>query len=217
MTSPPGSLARTLWHNFLRVVCRTAFVALYGMRVAGREHVPNAGGLLVCSNHQSHFDPVLIGLAVDRRLNYLARDSLFRFLPLRLLIQSLDAIPIERDGFGLAGIKETLKRLKRGEAVLIFPEGTRTPDGAVQPLKPGFAALARRARVPLLPAAIDGAFEAWPRSSPLPRLAKICIVFGQPITPMEVESMSDEELVATLAARIDACHRQARSRRLEPA
>jgi 1-acyl-sn-glycerol-3-phosphate acyltransferase len=210
MSANQRSFFKTAWYNFLHVACRVAFVALYGVRVSGREKVPLTGGLLVCSNHQSHFDPVLVGLAVDRRLNYLARDSLFRFLPLRWLIESLDAIPIERDGFGLAGVKETLKRLKRGEAVLIFPEGTRTPDGEISPLKPGFAAMARRGRVPLLPMALDGAYDAWPRTALLPRSSTIHLVIGDPMSPAEIESLSDEALIAELQSRIDACHRAAR-------
>ena len=92
------------------------------------------------SNHQSHLDPVLVGLASDQRLNYLARDTLFGFAPFRWLINSLDAIPIDREGLGLGGLKETLKRLKRGESVLMFPEGTRTRDGEVGRLRPGFCA-----------------------------------------------------------------------------
>lgn len=206
MSSARRSLLKTAWYNFLHVCCRTFAVVAFRVRVAGRERVPLTGGLLVCSNHQSHLDPVLVGLAVDRRLNYLARDTLFRFLPLRLLIESLDAIPIERDGFGLAGIKETLRRLKREEGVLIFPEGTRTRDGSIAPLKPGFASLARRGRVPLLPVAIYGAYAAWPRSAPLPRPSNICIVIGEPISPSEIERMSDEQLIATLAQRIANCH-----------
>ena len=98
----------------------------------GRETLPEEGALLVCCNHQSHFDPVVVGLARDRRLNFLARDKLFALAPFRWLIQSLDAIPIDREGVGLAGIKETLKRLKRGEMVVVFPEGTRTDDGSVE-------------------------------------------------------------------------------------
>ena len=125
-------LWKTLWYNFLHVSCRLTAIVLFSVRVGGREHLPQAGPLLVCCNHQSHFDPVLVGLALDRRLNFLARETLFAFAPFRWLIQSLDAIPIDREGIGLAGIKETLRRLKRGEGVLIFPEGTRTADCAAQ-------------------------------------------------------------------------------------
>ena len=122
-------------------------VVVFRIRCFGREHVPPSGGGLVMSNHQSNMDPVLVGLATNRRLNYLARETLFAFAPFRWLIKSLDAIAIDREGLGLAGLKETLRRLKRGELVLIFPEGTRTRDGEIAPLKSGFCAVARRIRV----------------------------------------------------------------------
>ena len=88
------SLARRLWYEYLRLACRLLGVALYRVRCTGRENVPATGGVLVLSNHQSQFDPVLVGLAIDRRLNYLARETLFRFAPFRWLIKSLDAIHI---------------------------------------------------------------------------------------------------------------------------
>lgn len=203
-------LAKRLWYSFLHVVCRLAASLLFQVRVHGREHVPREGGALVLSNHQSHFDPVLIGLACDRRLNYLARQTLFRFAPFRWLIDSLDAIPIDREGLGLAGLKETLRRLKRGEMVLIFPEGTRTRDGDVGALKPGFSALAGRARVPLVPVAIEGAFEAWPRRHLLPWFAVIHIEFGPPLTTDEADRLDERELVAEIERRIRACHARAR-------
>jgi 1-acyl-sn-glycerol-3-phosphate acyltransferase len=171
------------------------------------------GGGLVCANHQSLFDPPFIGLTCQRRMNYLARDTLFRIPGLKQLIAFLDAIPIDREGGGLAGLKETLRRLKAGELVLIFPEGTRTHDGEVAPLKPGFIAVARRSRVPLVPVGLDGAFQAWPRSAKLPRLGRIGIVIGEPIRPEQVAEFSDEDLLAELEQRILTCHAQARELR----
>lgn len=176
--------------------------------------MPRTGGAVLLSNHQSNLDPVIAGLAADRRLNYLARDTLFKFPPFRWLILSLDAIPIYRDGSGISGLKETLRRLRQGEIVLIFPEGTRTSDGEVAPLLPGFCALARRGRVPLVPMAIDGAFEAWPRWRLLPRPAVIHVQLGPPLSADEAAGMSDAELVAELARRIGDCHRKARGFRL---
>lgn len=204
------SLAKRLWYGFLHILCRLLATLFFQIRVSGREHVPSAGGVMVLSNHQSHFDPVLIGLACDRRLNYLARETLFAFAPFRWLIRSLDAIPIDRDGLGLAGLKETLRRLRRGEMVLIFPEGTRTPDGELRPLKPGFSSLAKRAGVPLLPVAIEGAYDAWPRKNLLPGVSPIYIHFGEPLSPDACAAYDERELVAEMERRIGECHRQAR-------
>lgn len=214
---PSRSLPKRLWYGLVRFVCRLLATLLFQIRVKGREWIPHDGGVMVLSNHQSHFDPVLIGVACDRRLNYLARESLFYFTPFRWLIQSLDAIPIDREGLGLAGLKETLRRLKRGELVLIFPEGTRTHDGEMAPLKPGFSALAKRANVPLLPVAIEGAYQAWPRRQLLPRLATIHVQFGEPLSPAAAAAYDERQLVMEIERRIRTCHdlaRQSRQRTL---
>ncbi|MEX1224200.1 MAG: lysophospholipid acyltransferase family protein [Pirellulales bacterium] len=206
---PNRSPANDLWYQSLKVLTRMALPVLFRFRGGGREHLHFDGAGLLIANHQSHLDPLLIGAAADRRLNYLARESLFRFPPLRWLIRSLGAIPIDRDGSGLGGLKETLNRLKQGELVLIFAEGTRTPDGAVHPLKPGFLPLARRGGVPLVPVGIDGAFEAWPRSRRFPTVATIRVEIGPPLLPEEFDLMSDEALLAEMHRRVAACHQRA--------
>jgi 1-acyl-sn-glycerol-3-phosphate acyltransferase len=204
------TLAQRLVYDAFRVVARSFGVTVYGLRVAGREHWPSAGGGLVCANHQSMFDPPLVGLTCPRRLNYLARDTLFKAPVLGSLISFLDAIPIDREGGGLAGLKETLRRLRAGELVLIFPEGTRTRDGEVAPLKPGFISVARRSEVPLIPVGIDGAYQAWPRTSRWPRLGRIAVAIGEPIGAEHMRELSDEALRALLRSRIGECHIQAR-------
>ncbi len=156
---------------------------------------------------------MLIGLASDRRMNFLARQTLFKFAPLGWLIDSLDAIPIDREGSGLGGLKETLKRLKRHELVLMFPEGTRTPDGEMHPFKPGFCALARRAGVPLVPVGIDGAFDSWPRRRNFPQPATVHIQFGEPLLQEQIGPLSDDALVAEIEARVRRCHATAREAR----
>jgi 1-acyl-sn-glycerol-3-phosphate acyltransferase len=210
----PRSLPNRLWQAFLKFLARLGFVAVYGIRCHGRSNVPATGGGLVLSNHQSNLDPVIVGLASDRRLNYVARETLLRFAPLRWLLFSLDAIPIDREGTGLGGLKETLKRLRRGEMVLIFPEGTRTTNGDVRPLKPGFCAIARRAGVPLVPVAMDGSFDAWPRQRLLPGRSVIHVCFGEPIAPSEIELLTDDQLVQEVERRIRECHARARESRL---
>lgn len=214
--SPQRSLAQRWGYDVLRLLLQFLGVCLYGLRVVGREHWPAAGGGLVCANHQSMFDPPLVGLTCQRRMNYLARDTLFRVPILAPLIKFLDAIPIDREGGGLAGLKETLRRLKAGELVLIFPEGTRTSDGEVSPLKPGFIAVSRRGRVPLVPVGIDGAYQAWPRTSRFPRFGRIAVAIGEPISAEQVAEFSDEALLVELERRIRACHAQARAWRTNP-
>jgi 1-acyl-sn-glycerol-3-phosphate acyltransferase len=208
------SFSKRLWYDFLRVVFRIVGVVVFQVRIAGRNNIPAADGALIVSNHQSHLDPILVGLCFNGRLNYVARDSLFGFAPFRWLIYSLDAIPIDREGMGLNGIKESLRRLKAGEMLLIFPEGTRTPDGNVGCLKPGFLALARRAKVPLLPVAMDGAFVAWPKRNWLPKPAVIHICVGAVISAEEMARLSDEDVMAKVEESIRSCHSRARSSRL---
>ena len=218
MPRPPESTTRTVaqqvGYAVIRLLARLFGVGLFRLRCFGRQHVPKTGAVLVCSNHQSFFDPILVGLTCDRRLNSLARESLFRVPVLRWWIQFLDAIPIDRDGLGMAGLRESLRRLRRGEMVLIFPEGTRSVDGSVAELQSGFCLLARRGEVTLLPVGIDGAYDAWPRTAICPRLATIRICVGEPIRPEHTREISNEQLVSELQVRIRDCHARARKSRL---
>ena len=211
---PQRTVAQRLAYDGFRLLARLIGVWFFRLRVAGRENWPEEGGALVCANHQSHFDPPLVGLTSLRRMNYLARDTLFRVPVLGQMIGFFDAIPIDREGIGLGGLKETLRRLKAGELVLIFPEGTRTSDGEIAPLKPGFIAVARRSRVPLIPIAMDGAYQAWPRSAPFPRLSRVAVVIGPPIQPDDLTGFTDEDLLAELEQRLLTCHATAREMRL---
>ncbi len=213
ITTANRSLPSRVWYETLRVPTQLAAVLAWHVRHTGQEKIPATGGVLVVSNHQSNLDPPLVGLGCARRMNYLARDTLFRFPPLRWLIRSLDAIPIDREGIGLSGIKESLRRLKRGEMVLVFPEGTRTPTGDIQPFLPGFTALAVRGRAAILPVAIEGAYQSWPRQQRFPRLGRVAVHYGEPILPSQVVAMADRALLAEVERRVRACHALLRSRR----
>lgn len=207
------SLAKRLWYLGIRALCRLCAIQAFSFRVYQRHLIPDSGGVLVLSNHQSHLDPALVGSACSRPLNFVARKSLFSFRPFGWFIRSLNAFPIDSVGMRPSGIKETLRSLKRQEMVLLFPEGSRSYDGQVQPFKPGFCTLARRAKVALLPVAIDGAFDVWPRTAHLPKTGVIVMVFGAPILPREFAKYSDDELLATVATRIETCREQAAERR----
>jgi 1-acyl-sn-glycerol-3-phosphate acyltransferase len=209
----PRSFAKRAWYAFIRAILWTAAFTLFRLRCHGRERLPATGGYLLLSNHQSFLDPPLVGLVVPRRVNFLARQTLFRNRIFAWFISSLDAIPIDRDGIGLSGLKETLRRLKRGEIVLLFPEGTRSVDGELQSLKPGFSALAQRAGVPLVPIALDGAQIAFAKGAKFPRPAVIHLAVGEPISAAEAESLDDRALVELVHCRLKSCHAAARRQR----
>jgi len=202
---------RWCWYAVSQVLVQLAAVLLYRVRYSGQLNIPAAGPLIIVSNHQSHFDPPLIGMGTRRQMNYVARGTLFGFAPFRWLISSLGAIRIEREGIGLGGIKESLRRLKRGEVVVLFPEGTRTHDGRLGEFHGGFITLARRSGAAILPAAIEGAFDAWPRHRMLPRLGEIHVRYGTPLTPETIATMSDEQVLAEVRRRIELCLRQLRA------
>jgi 1-acyl-sn-glycerol-3-phosphate acyltransferase len=196
----------------MHLLARLVGVTLFDLRCYGRENMCE-GPALILSTHQSNFDPVLVGLAFNDRLNYLARRTLFKNRLFAGLIRLLDAIELDRDRSGLAGLKETLKRLKANEKVLVFPEGTRTSDGKISPLKPGFLAVARRSQVPLIPMAISGAYEALPRGSVLPRRYPLRVAVGPPIQYRDYEQLTDEQALALLYQRLQCCFEHAQSLR----
>lgn len=187
-----------------------------GLRAYGTQHVPRTGGALIASNHQSYLDPVLFGGALARPIDYFARRSLFHGAFGRF-IAALNALPVERDGRDVGAIRVAIERLRAGRALLLFPEGTRTTNGEVGPFEPGVVALARRAGVPVVPAAVSGAFDAWPRGQALFTIGAPCAVsLGRPIPPEEPDLLERlrTEVVAlkreadrrwTLAGRRSAC------------
>jgi 1-acyl-sn-glycerol-3-phosphate acyltransferase len=193
-------------YDVLRIVSIAFSSALGGLRASGQSNLPASGGVLLVTNHLSYLDVFVIGIPLRRRLNYVARSTLF--VPvLGALIRLLGGFPIQRDGMGASGLKETLRRLKWGGVVVLFPEGTRSIDGRVAPIKAGIAVLVKKARVPIVPAGIAGTFEAWPRGQRFPHPHPIRTVYGPPIFQSELAGMSTEDVTALLQSRIEDCHR----------
>ena len=193
---------------------RLSSTLLCRVRFFGAEQYHRVDGGLVCANHQSHLDPVLVSTCCPRPMSFLARKSLFQTPGLGALIRHLNTIPVDREGMGIGGVKEAIRRTRAGELMLVFPEGTRSPSGQLQPFLPGLCAVARRSRVPLIPVGVDGAYQVWPRHRALPRPGLVVVQIGEPIAAETYQGKSDEELLQTLRGRIEDAIREARRRRM---
>ena len=149
--------------------------------VKGLGNVPPKGGFILACNHLSYLDPPAVGCRIPRNLHYFARDSLF-FGPLGLLITKLNSIPVNRDQLDLGTLRKVLTVLKGGEPVLVFPEGTRSPDGTLQKSQKGLGLLVHKSGVPVLPARLHGSFEILGKGKLFPRIGKkLYLNIGSPI------------------------------------
>ncbi len=206
------SQALLLWYLLVQRVVGLVLVMSGGLRASGRRNIPSSGGAMLISNHLSHLDVFVLGIPLERPLNYVARSTLF--LPiLGRLIRSVGGFPIQREGMGAEGLKETLRRLRNGGIVALFPEGTRSVDGELGELKPGIAVLVTRARVPIIPAAVAGTFEAWPRSRPYPRPGSLHVHYGPPIEPADLSGLDPSAVTALIRQRLLDCQGVARAAR----
>lgn len=202
---------RAWWYDTVHVVGMAAFTLGFSYRFAGTRNMPTSGPALVIANHQSFVDPWIVGMAVKRHLTYLARKTLFKNRFFAALIRSVNAVPIDQEGVGKEGIRAVLDVLDKGQAVLVFPEGSRTPDGQMHELRPGIHLLLKRARVPIVPVGIAGAYDAWPiwRRYPIPaplflpaRPGTIAVVVGRPLDSQIIASLPREAALACLQDEI---------------
>jgi 1-acyl-sn-glycerol-3-phosphate acyltransferase len=204
---PGSSIPHILFFDACRLAAAGLERLIYRTRWEGRDRVPATGAVLIVANHQSFLDPPVIGGGIaNRDIDFIARAGLFRFRAFGWLIAALNSVPISESGGDTAAMKEALRRLGMGRAVLIFPEGSRSPDGAMREFKRGIAVLVKRARCPVMPAAIEGAHDAWPRGRPYPRLlgCRLAVQYGEPIDHDELMADGSDQALRRLEREIDA-------------
>jgi len=167
------------FYRFARVVCFLGVALPFRVVVEGDSHLPERGGALLAVNHKCDADPVFVGLAFRRALRYIAKAELFRHAALRRLIESLGAIPVRRGESDRHALETALACLARGEAVMIFPEGTRFRDEEIHEFMPGVGMLALRSGVPVIPVALRGTSAILGRGRP--RAARVRVKAGPPV------------------------------------
>jgi 1-acyl-sn-glycerol-3-phosphate acyltransferase len=160
---------------------RLLYSTYFRWRVAGTENVPLSGPVILASNHASYLDPPLVGCALPREINYLARASLFRFPVVGAVLRSWNAVPVERDGGGARGLRTILDRLLEGGGIILFPEGTRSHDGRLHPGRSGIGLTVIKSEAPVVPVRVFGTYEAYGRHMKFPRPKRIGVVYGRPI------------------------------------
>ncbi len=163
------------------VLCNLYLRLYHGYRVHNRRNVPTDRGVLIASNHASYLDPVIIGSALYRRIWYLARTTLFeRNALFGWLLRTLNSIPISRERLEVKTMRAVQELCRNGRAVVIFPEGTRSPDGQLQRGLAGIGLMAEKIGVDIVPVYVDS-FHAFDRHSEWPRPVPVKIIFGTPL------------------------------------
>lgn len=218
MTAKPLAHRRNWVWTTLQFIMQNVFAFWLQFRARGFENLPDGPALLI-ANHQSFLDPLLVGVGLRRPVSFLARDTLFRVPVIGWILRSTYVMPIRRDAAGTESLRVSLQRLQDGYLVGIFPEGTRSRDGRIGPMKPGFVALVRRAEVPVIPVAVSGAYEAMPRGAFFLRPRRVRVVYGEPISIEQLAAFkgrgSEIELVKLVSQRVERLLEEADAWRCE--
>lgn len=188
-----------LWYRFCRLLFRVYFRVYHRGRVYNADRLPSEGAFILAGNHVSFLDPPFFGLACRRAAYYLARDTLFRNPLANWTLRSWHCVPMSRDRGDIGALRTVLRLLNEDKAVLMFPEGTRSPDGQLQEPRAGVGMIVARANVPIVPMRIFGTERALPRGTSVPRPARVEIKFGEPFLyalPTDFENLRGDALKA---------------------
>jgi 1-acyl-sn-glycerol-3-phosphate acyltransferase len=171
-------------YGFCHYVFRVIYDIAFRGEVAGLENLPKDGAFILASNHASHLDPPIVGSLIPHQVCFFARKTLWKPGFASWWLNTVGTIPVDRDGGSdVSAIKRVLQALKNDKVIILFPEGTRSPDGNLQSAKAGVGMLACRTRVPVVPARIFGSFDAFGRSGKVRLPTSVTVVYGRPIAP----------------------------------
>ncbi len=202
----------TLWRT-MQFLLQNLFAFWLRYRAYQLNNLPTTGGGLIIINHQSYLDPLLIGLPLQRPVSFLARDSLFKIPLIGWILRHTYVMPINRDSASTGSMRECLKRMEQGYLVGMFPEGTRSRDGEIGILKPGFMMLLRRSSLPIYPVGIAGAYDAFPKGAWFIKPRPVCVVYGPAISRQELapllEKGQEEQCLNYIRERLQHCLNQA--------
>lgn len=170
----------TFWYLLGHSLSKAVAGTFFDYRVSGRENMIEEGPCIIAANHCSYLDPPLVGIACRRAIHYLARKSLLDWPVLGPILPQLNVIPVDQKNADRSALMGAIRVAKSGGAVLIFPEGTRSPDGRPGAAQPGIGMIVAKTGAPVVPVRISGSFEAFPRGG-WPRMVPVRIAVGSPL------------------------------------
>jgi len=190
---PGAPLWRIALWDTIHFICYLSLVLLYRHRAYGVSNIPRTGAVLYVCNHQSFLDPPIVGAASHRRqFLALARSTLFDSRIGGYILRKLDTIPVIQGTSDLRAMRRCIAELKKGHALLIFPEGARTLSGKVEPFETGTMLIIKRAKPLVVPVAVDGAFDAWKRGGRPKVRGRVGVIFGKPIPADQIVDMGPD-------------------------
>ncbi len=173
-------MAYNLLYRLIQLTIKIVLKINGTLNVYGRENVPEKGGVIVASNHISYLDPPLVGAVLPRIATFMARKGLFEVPVLKWMITRA-AFPVDRENPKPSSIKDAVRRLKRGEVLVLFPEGKRSETGDLQEAKRGVDVIAKMSKAAIVPTLLVGSDKALPSGAKWLKRAEISVVFGKPI------------------------------------
>lgn len=167
------------FYEFARHVVKAFLKISYHITFEGVEHIPSAGGYLLCCNHRTYMDPLFVGLKVPQELKFMAKEELFDVPVLKHVIKKLGAFPVARGKGDNGAVEFAIQTVKNGQVLALFPEGTRSKDGTLGKIKSGASIIAAQTKAPILPAVI--LFEGK-----LKFRSKVIVRYGQAISHQDL-------------------------------
>ena len=198
------------WWRLSQDLSRFGSNIFWKFRCFGLENIPRTGGVLLAANHQSYLDPVLVAMVLPREMHFMARRTLFRNPAFRAIIAGYNAFAIERDSADVKGVNSAIARLEAGNILLVFPEGTRTGNGSIGPMK-SVGVIAERAAVPIVPVLIQGAYQVWPKGRVMPHFGVISLVFGKALSPENTSGDAIRDAIVGLKGELPGCRTESSS------
>jgi 1-acyl-sn-glycerol-3-phosphate acyltransferase len=182
-------------------LCNLVGKVAFDFKVYGRENLIEDGAAILASNHQSYLDPPCIGMACRNDIYYLARNTLYQRPLIGPLLKRLNTVPVDRDRGDVSSIKTIIRLLRSGHRVIIFPEGTRSSDGQLQPARAGLGMIIAKTLAPVVPVRVFGSFEALPRVGGL-KLRPVSVVVGKPMRFSEDALKGDRDVYQKLSDQV---------------